>query len=816
MFSFLRSLFKGLFWFIVGGVTLGGIGGAVFLVWGYLYITRDLPRLDNIEDYKPPAVTKVFDSTDNLIAEFYTERRYPVGIAEIPEYVKHAFIAAEDASFYRHPGIDIVSILRAAVKNLQAGSKKQGASTITQQVVKKLLLTPEKDYRRKIKEAILSYRLEKKLSKDEIIEIYLNQMYFGNGAYGIRAAAEIYFHKELKDLSVAESALLAGLLKAPSRYSPILNFDRAKKRQVYVLKQMVNSGFITQAQMEIADREIIKSYPVDNTRIQKAPYYGSEVKRALISILGSEREVDTGGYEVHTALDLRAEALATYALRKNLKEIDKRRGWHGVTDFIEENNRGTYIQHLQKVYGSTHENGEIIPALATRVNKIKGLIEVTTGAETQELNLLSAPWMKRKRTKDNNVVTGYPAMEIIPGSIVEVSWNTGDPAKPEDDKLEFDQTPEIEGAIVLIDPYTGRVPAMVGGYDYNRSQFNRITQSLRQPGSSFKPILYLTAIDAFGYTPTTIVYDEPRTFRVGDEVWSPGNFDEKYLGAITLRNALEKSRNLASADIISRIGVSSVISYAKKMGITSDLGQNLSLALGSSEVTPLEMTRAYGVLAAKGVLVNTTFITKIVSRDGKVLFDYRDNVLQSGKQVVDEGSAFVLTNIMKGVVERGTGIRVKPIGRPVAGKTGTSNNQMDAWFIGFTPEWVCGVWIGFDQKKEIGEKETGGKIAAPVWLDFMKPFLEYNDELAIQKLKAESEIEAARLGIEPEPVETPPPLDFTVPAGVDPYWVDRSTGLLSCPDCDGAILEYFKKGTAPTRTTDLKEDAQSYLESGDL
>lgn len=816
MFSFLKSLFKGLFWFIIGGVTLGGIGGAVFLIWGYLYITRDLPRLDNIEDYKPPAVTKVFDSANNLIAEFYTERRYPVAISEIPEYVKHAFIAAEDASFYTHPGIDVISIIRAAVKNLQAGSKKQGASTITQQVVKKLLLTPEKDYRRKIKEAILSYRLEKKLSKDEIIEIYLNQMYFGNGAYGIRAAAEIYFHKELKDLSVAESALLAGLLKAPSRYSPILNFDRAKKRQIYVLKQMVDSGFITKAQMEMADKEIIKSYPVDNTRIQKAPYYGSEVKRVLISMLGSEREVDTGGYEVHTALDLRAEELAINALRKNLKEIDKRRGWRGVSDFVEENDRGAYIQHLQKTYGSAHQHGEIIPALATRVNKTRGLIEVTTGAETQELNLVNAPWMRRKRTRDDKVIAGYPAMEIIPGSIVEVSWDTGDPAKPEDDKLQFDQTPEIEGSIVLIDPYTGKVPAMVGGYDYNRSQFNRVTQSLRQPGSSFKPILYLTALDAFGYTPTTIVYDEPRTFRVGDEVWSPGNFDEKFLGPITLRNALEKSRNLASADIISRIGVSSVISYAKKLGINSDLGQNLSLALGSSEVTSLELTRAYGVLAAKGVLVNTAFVTKVIDRTGKVLFDYRDNVLQSGKQVVDEGSVFVLNHILKGVVQRGTGVRVKSINRPVAGKTGTSNNQMDAWFIGFTPEWVCSVWIGFDQKREIGEKETGGKIAAPVWLDFMKPFLEYRDQLTVEKLKAESETEAARLGIEPEPIETPQPIDFTVPAGVDPYWVDRSTGLLSCSGCDGAILEYFKKGTAPTRTTDLKEDAQSYLESGDL
>jgi len=300
-------------------------------------------------------------------------------------------------------------------------------------------------------------------------------------------------------------------------------------------------------------------------------------------------------------------------------------------------------------------------------------------------------------------------------------------------------------------------------------------------------------------------------------VWAPGNFDNKFLGPITLRRALEQSRNLASADIIARIGVDATISYARKMGITTDLGRNLSLALGSSEVTPLELTRAYGVLAAKGVLVDTVFVTTIRDRNGEVLFDYKDNLLKTGKQVVDENSVFVLTNLLKGVVERGTGVRVKPIGRPAAGKTGTSNDQMDAWFIGFTPEWVSGVWVGFDLKKKIGEKETGGKIAAPIWLDFMKPFLEYKDEQNYQKQIAENIEEAEKLGIEPEEPVKPTPLDFSVPAGVDPFWVERSSGLLSCGGCEGAILEYFKKNTQPSRSSiDTKEDAQSYLQSPDM
>ncbi|MDZ4784929.1 MAG: PBP1A family penicillin-binding protein [bacterium] len=816
MFRFLKKIFKSFFWLIFSLLSFVAVGAAIFLAWGYFYITRDLPRLDDMKDYKPASVTRVFDSQKNLIAEFFIERRYPVSIKDIPEQIKRAFISAEDASFYTHPGIDLISIFRAIVKNIESGQRKQGASTITQQVVKKLLLTPEKAYERKIKEAILSYRLEKALTKDQILEIYLNQMYFGNGAYGIKAAGLVYFHKELKDITVSEAAMLAGLLKAPSRYSPVTNYDRAKKRQRYVLRQMYESGFITKADMDSGIKDDLQTFVVNNARIQKAPYFSSEVKRVLINYFGSEKEVDTGGYEVYTALDQSAEKMATKALQDGLREVDKRRGWRGAKGYVQEAERGKYIENLQRLSGDSKVSEDVTPALVTRVFKTKNSVEVTTGSRIETITISPNSWMRKKLTEDDHTVYTNPVLELVPGNVVEVSWKLGDLINPDDDTLVFDQTPEIEGGVVLLDPYTGKVPVVVGGYDFNQSQFNRITQSLRQPGSSFKPVLYLAAIDGFGYTPTTIVYDEPRTFRIGDEVWSPGNFDDKFLGAITLRNALEKSRNLASADIISRIGIDAVINYARKLGINSDLGRNPSLALGSSEVTPLEMARAYGVLAARGVLVDSVFVTNIKDRTGKEIFNFKDNLLTNGKQVVDENSAFVLTNILKGVVERGTGTKVKPIARPVAGKTGTSNEHMDAWFIGFTPEWVCVVWVGFDLKKDIGDKETGGKISAPIFLNFMKPFLEHRDNIGLEKLIEDSKQEAERLGIEPEEILKPEPADFSVPSGVDPYWVDRSSGLISCANCDGAILEYFKKGTQPKRTVEMKEDAQSYLESGDL
>jgi len=802
-----------LFLFTVGCSV--GLVGALFAAWSYFYLVRDLPKLARIEDYKPPAVTRVLARDGTLIAEFFSEKRYPVKLSEVPEVIRNAFLAAEDASFYTHHGIDPQSIVRAFYKNLQSGNAKQGASTITQQVVKNLLLTPEKSLVRKGKEAILSYRLECRFSKDEIFEIYLNQIFFGNGAYGIKAAARIYFHKELPQVTLAEAAMLAGLPKGPSSYSPLRNPKKAKERQQHVLSRMVEAHFITEAQREAATREDLKVYPASQQNIFASPYYVGEVRRVFAE-QWKNLDLDSDGLEITTAVDVQADAMATKALQAGLREVDKRRGWRGPKEqMTEAAYRSEYGSESLAVFGPH-------PAYVKSISQ--GIARILVGTQEYSVNINDAGWAKKFLMKDDSSRFGSPGDIVKSGDVIEVSLKDLAPAQGQaagTSKVVLDQTPDIEGAVVLIDPFSGEVRSMVGGYDYTQSQFNRVTQSLRQPGSSFKPVVYLSAVDKFHYTPATIVQDTARTFRVGDTFWTPANFDEKFLGPITLRTALEKSRNLVSADIVSRIGIDAPIHYARLMGITSPLGRNLSLSLGSSEVSPLEMSRAYGVFPAKGVIFDSVFVTKITDRFGKVLYDYNVEKPLKARQAISENSAFVMANMMRGVVDNGTGYKVKELGRPVAGKTGTSNDQMDAWFIGYTPSWVCGVWVGFDQKKPIGPKETGGVVAAPVWLYFMRDFLQYEKRDTTERLAREAKEEAARLGIayvEPTVAEQ---LEFSVPDGVEPFWIQKSTGVRSSEGTPGAILEYFVKGTEPEEhfygeEEDGEANSSSYLESPDL
>lgn len=791
---------------------------ALFGLWGYFFITRDLPKLARIEDYKPPAVTRVLARDGTLMAEFFSERRYPVKISEVPDIVRKAFLATEDAAFYSHSGIDPVSILRAALKNVQSRDTKQGASTITQQVVKNLLLSSERSYERKAREAILAYRLERRFSKDEIFEIYLNQIFFGNSAYGIRAAARLYYHKELPEISLAEAAYLAGLPKGPSIYSPLKNAKEAKQRQLQVLKQMLEAGFIDSQQHEAAAKEEVKFYPASQRNVFATPYYVGEIRRVFAERF-KELDLDSDGLEVTTAVDVRADRMAAIALRKGLREVDKRRGWRGPKQRMSESE---YIAKFGRMFeGAGPDLDEVYPALVRSV--ARGSVKVLIGDLTGTMDLNEQGWAKKLLLQDDTTRFGSPADLLHEGDLIEVSF-VGAPGPEAADrvaKVQLNQTPDIEGAVVLIDPLSGEVRAMAGGYDYGQSQFNRVTQSLRQPGSSFKPVVYLAALDKFKYTPATIVYDVPRTFRVGDTLWTPANFDEKFLGPITLRVALEKSRNLVSADIVSRIGIDAVIQYARMLGIVSPLGRNLSLSLGAGEVTPLEMTRAYGVFAAKGVLFDSVFVTKIKDRYGHVLYDYEQEQLGKAKQALNENTAFIVANMMKGVVESGTGYKVKELGRPVAGKTGTSNDQMDAWFIGYTPSWVCGVWVGFDQKKQIGPKETGGVVSAPIFLNFMRDFLNFTDAQELSLLEAEAKDEAERLGITYEPKKVAEKLDFSVPDDVEPFWIWKASGARAQSGAEGAFLEYFLRGTEPEEHPIISSEtgeatASSYLESPDL
>lgn len=803
------------------------IGGGIFLTWGYYRITRDLPELSSIEDYRPSAVTKVYANDGTLIAEFFDQRRYPVKIAEVPRMVINCFLAAEDAHFYTHQGIDFSSILRAVYKNIIAGNARQGGSTITQQVVKNLLLTPEKKIERKIKEAILSYRLEKRFTKDEILQIYLNQIYFGNTAYGIKAAAKIYFHKEISEITLAEAATLAGLVKAPSMYSPLRSPEDSKRRLNYVLSQMLKAGFATREEVDAASKEKMIVYPAKIDNIYHAPFFVSELRRIMTeNARWKDLDIDHDGYEIYTTLDLQADVMAHAGLRKGLREVDKRRGWRGPIGFIANADKQQFVRQYHLNLDDEFREDVLYPALVTDVLRDRGIVRIDVGASSSAIDLKSAEWARKKLDKDDHAAWITADQMLKVGDVVEVSYNV--PTEKSRDKVDFilpgverrfilDQTPDIEGAEVIIDPYSGRVLTVQGAYDYGRSKFNRVTQGMRQPGSTFKPIIYLSAIDGFKYTPATMVDDSPRTFRVGENYWTPGNFDGKFLGPITLRTALEKSRNLISAQIVEGIGVDSVIQYARKLGIQSPLGRNLSLSLGSSEVTLLEMTRAYGVFAAKGVLFDSVFFNRIVNRDGVEIYNYENEKINQAHQAINENSAFIMANMMKGVIENGTGYKIKEIKRPVAGKTGTSNDQMDAWFIGYTPQWAAGVWVGFDEKRKIGEKETGGVVAAPIWLYTMRDFLNYQDKVTTERLEKEGKEEAERLGIAyvpPEPIE---PLDFSVPEGVDPFWVDRASGLLSTADTPGAIHEYFLRGTEPRKTAESEEEEpNSYLQSPDL
>lgn len=789
--------------------------GAIALAYGYFYITRDLPKLSQIEDYKPDAVSQVFSRDGKVIAEFFDEkgRRYPIKIEDVPQYVRNAFLAAEDASFYQHLGINPVSILRASIVNFLKKGTKQGGSTITQQVVKNLLLTTEKSYTRKIKEAILSYRLEKSFKKDEILEMYLNEIFFGNRSYGIRAAARSYFRKEVDKLTIAEAAMLAGLPKAPSKYSPISHYDRARVRQLYVLKQMLKEHFITKEDYEKAKEEELNIYKSDLDKVLYSPYYVTEVRR-IFQEKFPDYNIDLEGLKIYTAVDTNADAMAKKALIKGLREIDKRRGWRGKIDSITSVSADEYFKKYEEKLTKEIKPGDILPCMVLNIDDKNKSINILVGEQKFDIFAKDFAWATKQTADDGSIKYVNPMKDLKKGDIIEMSF-----VKEEKEfKPILDQTPDIEGAIVLLNPFTGEVVSLVGGADYQASQFNRVTQSRRQPGSVFKPIVYLTAIDAYNYTASTIVYDDPRTFKINDTIWSPNNFDGKFLGPITLREALQKSRNLVSVDIISNIGVDSVIRYARKLGIESDLGKNLSLSLGSGEVSLLELTRAYGVFPAGGALSKSIFITRIEDRNGNELYDVKKEYAENAKQVIGEDVAFIMAYLMKGVVDAGTGYRVKALGKPAAGKTGTSNEFMDTWFVGFTPKWAAGVWAGFDTKKLIGKHETGGTSAAPIWLYFMQDFLNYEEDLEYKALVEDAKKvakETKEKYVEPKKPEAP---NFLPPPDVVPYWINKKTGVRVEKDTPGAFLEYYKQGTEPNEPIyeGTSETTDEYLDQIDL
>jgi len=762
-------------WMITGLVlllvlVLSAAAGAGFLL--YTQILHELPDVSKLKDYRPSLITTVYADNDEVAGKFYIERRILLPFSEIPDILVKAFIAIEDARFYQHGGIDFQGISRAFWANLRAKQITQGGSTITQQLAKTLFLSPERTIQRKIREILLALQIEKRFSKKEILELYLNQIYFGEGAYGVEAASETYFGKHVKDLSLSEAAMLAGLPKAPAHFDPYKEPDSALKRRSMVLVRMYGEHFISKDQMRAADAENIVLKKREKYQDVSA-YFIEHVRRYLMERYGSQ-ELYRSGLEVHTTLNLTMQRAAFQSLREGLMEYDKRHGYRGPIGHGSASGEESK-KPLEAPLSRPQESRSV------RVNDIlEGTVAdldgkgawVLTEAGKGFLPLEGLQWAGsavRKKDPSDPAKTVW----IKPKSLEDI-LSQGDRilvrvvrSVPGSSGLFFslEQEPEAQGAVICMQPSTGEIKAMVGGFDFEKSEFNRAVQSRRQPGSAFKPLIYAAAIEK-GFSPATIIIDAPIIFDQPGmpEKWKPSNYSEKFYGPTRLRVALAKSINVVTVKLLQRVGVRNVVDLAKRLGITSPLDKNYSLALGSSGVTLQELTSAYSVFANQGRRAEPYFIRRITDYDGKVI-EQRE---PSNEDAVSSDVAYIMTSMLEEVVRNGTGWKMQELGRPSAGKTGTTNNFQDALYIGFVPDLIAGVWVGYDDMRSLGNGETGARAAAPIWLSFMRK---------------------ATLNSERMP--------FPVPDDVVLVKIDSKTGLLPSSENQETYFECFRKGSEP-------------------
>jgi penicillin-binding protein 1A len=689
----------------------GAVAAGLILTASYIQLDRSLPSTQSLKNYHPSLVSTIYAADGTLIGEFYAERRYIIPLGDLPPHLIKAFLAAEDVRFYEHGGVDLAGIVRAFLKNLQAGEIVQGGSTITQQVVKSLLLSPERTWIRKAKEAILAYRIDRSLSKDEILHLYLNQIYFGSGAYGVEAAARTYFGKHAEDLDLAESALLAGLPKAPSRFSPFHNEAAARDRQRYVLQRMAEVSFASPSEAKQALAEPLRFNKPKHWTLRDLNSFTEEVRREVEARYGRDG-LYKEGLTIHTTLDLKAQQLAEKALDQGLRELDKRhRRYRGLHDNIPEEGRPKYLKLLEERSGELTA-GQVVGALVQEYQPQTKTVLLDLGPAPGKLPPSGWEWTR--------MVSSKRAPKVFrPGDVLRVRLE-----KQMDDKswlTALEQDPAMEGALLCMDPTTGRVISMVGGRDFAKSQFNRATQALRQPGSSFKPVIYAAALDK-GYAENSILIDSPI---IKDDhslrgPWKPANYDRQFWGPILLRRALIHSRNVVTVKLLDAIGVNYAIGYARRLGINAPLTPTLSLALGSSGVTLMELLTAYSTFANQGDRVMPYMIERIEDRNGRVLEEHQ----VQAESVISPQTAYLITHLLQGVIEEGTGRAARKLGRPAAGKTGTTNEMKDAWFVGYTPSVLTGVWVGYDDHTiSLGKGETGGRAACPIWLYFMEQYL---------------------------------------------------------------------------------------------
>ncbi len=680
---------------LAGVVAVGAVGYVV-----YREISQDLPPVDQLMTYQPPTTTQVFAEDGTMLGEFYVERRYLVPLDRVPNHVRLAFLAAEDADFYRHPGIDPFGIVRAFLANMSSKRVVQGGSTITQQVVKTLLLNPERRIERKVKEVILSLRLENKLSKDDILYLYLNQIYFGAGSYGVQAAARTFFDVDVEDLTIAQAALLAGLPQRPTQYDPQRFLKAARARQHYVLERMRHEKFITDEEYQEALAEELDVQPRrQNASYTAAPWYVEHVRRLLEEHFGGTAAAQLG-LRVHTAVDLQLQDLAEDQLRKGLLRLDGRQGFRAGVRRLPAHKIDSF---LKREAGRKSEDSNYRHAVVSEVRKDRLLVRTAWGIG--EITTKGLDYRGRRL-----LPSAFRA-----GDVISVTKGNDDDGVP---TFLLDQDPQLEGALVSIDPYTGQVKAIVGGYSFERSQFNRATQGRRQPGSAIKPLIYAAAFNR-GYGPSSVVLDAPISLPggPGGKRWQPKNFGGHYHGPTQLRNALVWSLNTVSVRLVHDIGIDYTRDFLARFPFSKPFPRHLALALGAVEVSPLELTAAYGVFPTLGKRLEPIFITGITDTQGHPI--EFENTRPSFERVLPAEKAYQLEGMMQNVVRRGTG-RAAAIDRPVAGKTGTTNDYRDAWFVGYTPDMITGVWVGYDSSRPLGRGATGGHVAAPIWAAYMR------------------------------------------------------------------------------------------------
>ncbi len=779
------------YFFGIGTVLMLLVAAGVALYVGNL--TKELPNYEVLSKYEPPVMTRVHAADGSLMAEFAHERRLYLPIQAVPNRVKAAFISAEDKTFYEHHGLDFGGLARAVLtnlKNIGSGRRPVGASTITQQVAKNFLLSSTQTYDRKIKEAILAMRIEQAYSKDRILELYLNEIFFGLNSYGIASAALTYFDKSVGELTIAESAYLAALPKGPNNYNPFRHEQAALTHRNWVIDRMAENGYITTAEAEAAKKQPLGvKVRADTHYVFASEYFTEEVRRQLIQQYGV-KELYEGGLSVRTTLDPTMQAEARRSLQSALLRFDEEHGWRGPIKHVELGN------DWGQAFGDMRPFSDVpewqlavvldVSAAGADIGLQPDLDPSGQRSAERKRGFISAEnmkWaMRLTLTGGKRASARSPEGVLKPGDIIYVS-------KAGDSGFRLQQPPKLEGAMVVMDPHTGRVLAMVGGFSFGESEFNRATQAYRQPGSSFKPFVYSAALDN-GYTPASVVLDAPISVDQGGAlgIWTPKNDSGNFAGPSTLRYGIEHSRNVMTVRLAQDMGMKLVAEYGERFGIYDKMMPVLSMALGAGETTVLRMVTGYSIIANGGQSITPSMIDRIQDRYGKTIYKHdqrqcegcnaqhwenqdEPKLIDNRDQVLDPMTAYQITSMMEGVIQRGTAQVLKSLDRPIAGKTGTTNDNKDAWFVGFTPNLVVGVYMGYDTPASLGRSNTGGRLAAPVFKSFMEQAL------------------AGK-----------PKVDFRMPAGMTVVAIDRKTGMRAAPGDPNAFMEAFKPGTGPSDT----------------